>query len=410
MKIRLIASTIFTSATLIVGSISAPAVFADTASNIAGNGFGSTNDLTSTNSSSNTVVQQDTASISNNVTVNANTGGNNANMNTGGDTSILTGDATSQVLINNKANQNLLNLGGTSSNNAPTTLQELGNGASSTNFVSNSNTSANALFQNNNAAITNNVSNNLNTGRNNANQNTGWNGSGNVSILTGDASSGVGIGNAANNNWVDLNSSLGNSSGDVSSLIKGNGASSDNHITSTRSKTNSLVQGNTASIANNVRANLTTGQNGANQNTGGSEYIGTGNAGSLVRLNTLANLNAISTSSFDPGTDTLSQILGNGALSTNTVSNASADVNSIFQGGNGAGNLATITNGLTINPYTGNNNNNRNTSWDNGNSTVMTGGSLSQAQLQTTTNQNLIGINPTDLQFGFNLGDMLGMF
>lgn len=77
---------------------------------ISGNGAESKNTIDLGIDSSVAVAQQNNADISNNVSVDANSGKNSANENTGGDTSIATGDANVEVGVSNIANSNVLDL------------------------------------------------------------------------------------------------------------------------------------------------------------------------------------------------------------------------------------------------------------------------------------------------------------
>src|SRR5688572_8002304 len=71
---------------------------------ISGNGSDSDNTLNLGSTSSTVVTQSNTANISNNVQVNADTGGNDAEDNTGGDVAVTTGDSDVSVGISNTAN------------------------------------------------------------------------------------------------------------------------------------------------------------------------------------------------------------------------------------------------------------------------------------------------------------------
>ena len=73
----------------------------------AGNGSGSTNTGTVNSVVNNTNVQTNTANITNNLNLSANTGGNSASRNTGGDNSIVTGDANIVANIVNFVNNNI---------------------------------------------------------------------------------------------------------------------------------------------------------------------------------------------------------------------------------------------------------------------------------------------------------------
>lgn len=76
-----------------------------------GNGAGSTNTANTTVNNEQTIVQENTANIVNNVNLAANTGNNTANKNTGGDTQIKTGDANVVANIVNFVNNNIVGNG-----------------------------------------------------------------------------------------------------------------------------------------------------------------------------------------------------------------------------------------------------------------------------------------------------------
>ncbi len=70
------------------------------------NGADSSNSAAQTTTNSNTISQNNTANLANNITINANTGGNSTTKNTGGDTSIKTGDTNVILNIVNFVNNN----------------------------------------------------------------------------------------------------------------------------------------------------------------------------------------------------------------------------------------------------------------------------------------------------------------
>ena len=71
-----------------------------------GNGAGTTNDATVNTTNTNTTTQTNTANINNNITLAANTGGNDASYNTGGSSSVTTGNANVMANILNFVNNN----------------------------------------------------------------------------------------------------------------------------------------------------------------------------------------------------------------------------------------------------------------------------------------------------------------
>ncbi|TSC88183.1 MAG: Uncharacterized protein G01um101416_206 [Microgenomates group bacterium Gr01-1014_16] len=72
-----------------------------------GNGSGSTNDANVSQTTTNTTVQTNSATVQNDLKLTANTGGNSASYNTNGDSNIQTGDATIMANIVNFVNNNV---------------------------------------------------------------------------------------------------------------------------------------------------------------------------------------------------------------------------------------------------------------------------------------------------------------
>src|SRR2546430_1696013 len=73
--------------------------------------------------------------------------------------------------------------------------------------------------------------------------------------------------------------------------ITGNGSDSKSTINLSNNNTTNVVQSNNATVNNDVKTNLSTGDNRANDNTGGNVVVDTGNAKSNVTLSTVANSN-----------------------------------------------------------------------------------------------------------------------
>jgi hypothetical protein len=78
---------------------------------VSNNGSGSSNEVVLNQESSDTVVQENTATVNNTMDLTANTGDNTASRNTGGDNSIDTGDATIIANIINFVNNNVVGSG-----------------------------------------------------------------------------------------------------------------------------------------------------------------------------------------------------------------------------------------------------------------------------------------------------------
>ena len=145
---------------------------------ISGNGAGSDSQISATTSTTTEVTQENVANVENNVDVNANTGGNEANANIGGDTAISTGDASVSSSVENSLNTSAVD--DISCCNQSTEVKISGNGAGSDNTVSLTQSGGTSINVSNTANITNNVTGTANTGYNKANSN-----GGSVSIITG---------------------------------------------------------------------------------------------------------------------------------------------------------------------------------------------------------------------------------
>ena len=145
---------------------------------VSGNAEGSTNNVNVSTTQTTQTEQTNTAEITNNVEIDANTGDNTANENAG-DVNITTGDvnATSEI-INAGINQNYVEAGCC---NGELAINISGNGSDSNNTVGYSSNNNTNVSINNNANISNSVNGSANTGYNSANQNNG-----SVSIKTGD--------------------------------------------------------------------------------------------------------------------------------------------------------------------------------------------------------------------------------
>jgi len=164
---------------------------------ISGNGTGSTNYVSSTNTTTALISQNNTANITNNIYINANTGYNNALYN-GGSATIITGDITSNTTINNMNINNSFYKGAIGMGDSSILITE--NGAYSFNNAVVYDNFSVVVTNDNTANILNNVEQDLNTGGNNA-----WMNNGDVAILTGGIKSNVTINNEnINSNFVEV--------------------------------------------------------------------------------------------------------------------------------------------------------------------------------------------------------------
>ncbi len=286
---------------------------------IAGNGAGADNNITSNSNSNTTVQQTNSAYVSNNISVDNSTGGNEAKFNTGGATTVVTGDTSANVQVQNALNKNIAVLNCCNSQ-GDTSVTISGNGAKPTNKDGNTVTlnsnNTTGLFQTNGANVTNNVSVEGKTGKNDANYNTG----GTVDVVTGNTSAVVGVTTAANANIAQIGGIGSGAQGSSLTLgILGNGAGSDNNINVNMNRNTAITQGNSAYVTNDVGVEGSTGKNDANFNTGGDVTVVTGNAKAIVGVANELNFNVADVNCGCFGTDTIAKIKDNGANSDNAI-------------------------------------------------------------------------------------------
>jgi hypothetical protein len=249
--------------------------FAGTTIEISGNGADSKNKAEVDIDQSTYVEQSNQADIDNHVYAKADSGDNDANRNTGGGVSVDTGDASTTVSVSNQANSNVADVDCCGTGDVDVLIS--GNGDSSRNRVNldvNDDPETGTLVvQKNSADIDNDVKAKAETGDNDANRNTG----GDVSIMTGMATTGVTVSNSANCNMAYVGGS-GEGGMSLSAKILGNGADTRNKIDLDFDRSVWVEQTNRADIDNDVEAKAESGDNDANRNTGGTVSISTGDA------------------------------------------------------------------------------------------------------------------------------------
>ncbi len=387
---------------------------------LSGNGADSNNDANVAQQTNTTVVQNNTANISNNVEATANTGNNDANRNTGGDVSIDTGDADTVVGVSNTVNSNEAEVDGCC--NVDTDVLISGNGADSDNTVNLAQSSNTGVFQDNYASIKNYVYADSDTGNNDANRNTG----GSVEVTTGNADTAVIIVNNANSNWARVGSD-GNS-GSVSARILGNGAGSDNDINLALARNTAILQYNSLNLSNKVYAGAYSGNNRANRNTGGDVSIDTGNASTFVGIDNMANFNW---ADLDCGCllDVMAKIAGNGADSDNTINATLFTNKEVYQDNfwncgsrrSRGWRRSRPCNDVYADSYTGDNDANRNTGDPGADPSVETGNADTEVLIDNAGNSNSVGVSSSsfpwewpsggfefNLNLSFSLSELLG--
>src|SRR3989304_8801773 len=143
-------------------------------------------------------------------------------------------------------------------------------------------------------------------------------------------------------------------------VISGNGAGSDNWITTNQNSTTAVSQTNVANVTNNVDADAKTGYNDAGSNTGGDVTIKTGDAKAMTSVSTLANVNSAVVSSNGGGNPSAEFVIsGNGAFSDNYITANLRKLTSV-----GQSNIANISNNVDADAKTGGNDANFNTGGD----------------------------------------------
>lgn len=382
-----------------------PFAFASTTIEISGNGSSSDNDAKVTTSTTTTVVQSNEAKVSNNVDSDATTGNNDANDNTGGDVTISTGNAEANVDVSNELNANQADVNGCNCENDADVLIS-GNGSYSDNTAKLKTYNDVEVFQTNAAAVSNDIDTDAKTGDNDAERNTG----GDVTIMTGNASTDVDVKTQANSNVANVGGNNGGSS-DISLKILGNGSKSDNDIYLRSNQSVVLVQDNAAYVYNDIDADAKTGHNDANDNTGGDVTIDTGDADVNVDVDNMVNFNA---ADIDCGclTDVLAKISGNGSDSDNEIKAKIEKEMSDFQE-----NASDLYNDVDGDAKTGHNDAKRNTgSVHGGDPEILTGDATSDTTVDNSGNVNVLGPSVDwhlpeglDLDFHFDLSLLLSL-
>lgn len=164
-------------------------------------------------------------------------------------------------------------------------------------------------------------------------------------------------------------------------VISGNGAGSENEAEIEIEQSTQVVQNNFAEIENDVEANASTGDNKAEENTGGDVSIDTGDASTDVIVKNTVNSNSASVDCCGTG-DVDVLIEGNGANSENEVE---LEVND--EGGTGVfqSNKAEVENDVDAESETGGNEAEENTG---GTVEITTGAADTSVKLSTSANAN----------------------
>lgn len=163
-----------------------------------------------------------------------------------------------------------------------------GNGANSTNTVNVSQFNGSSVSQSNTSIVSTHVSSSASTGGNTANKNTG----GDVAVVSGDATSVVDVAVTGGTNEATANPCGCPSDSSPSTVnVSGNGAGSLNVVNLWKKVKSSISQVNTQVVGTSIWSKAKTGGNKANQNTGGSTGVQSGNAttGTVVSVGGSSN-------------------------------------------------------------------------------------------------------------------------
>lgn len=171
---------------------------------------------------------------------------------------------------------------------ANTTVVEAGNGAFSYNSVKVKSSNTTSVGQSNSSVISNTVSTSSSTGGNDASFNTG----GDVKIVTGNASTNVGIMNTGSSNEATL-PDCGCNQPDTTVLIKKNGAFSVNKVKVNYSNTKVVSQSNTTVLTNLVGSSSSTGDNNSSFNTDGGTIVKTGSTWTKIKVYNTGSSNTL---------------------------------------------------------------------------------------------------------------------
>jgi hypothetical protein len=268
------------------------------------------------------------------------------------------------------------------------TVEISGNGSDSDNDAYIDLKKTNSIAQYNDAYIDNNVDVKASTGGNDANDNTG----GDVNVDTGDSDVAVSVANLLNKNSAAIACC---ESGDTSVKIAGNGHKSDNKVDLDLDSENEIYQENDADVDNDVDVDAETGDNEANDNTGGDVEVDTGNSKVGVSLLTLANMNLAQIGGGDDeeGGSLSLWILDNGSDSDNEIDANIDSENSVAQY-----NDADVDNDVDVDADTGDNDANDNTG---GEVSIDTGNAEVEVEVA-----NALNFNWADLSCGCLFDDL----
>ncbi len=417
-----------------------------------GNGTNSDNSGSVSTEDTTNTIQDNSAAVNNDLELDSNSGNNDGSGNVG-NTTIDTGDAnvsgTIVTTVNTNADGIMVSefnveddhmgdlvldfaancIAGCGGGDA--LVKNTGNGSNSTNNAELDQVTNDNTFQNNDANIGNNMVLFADSGNNTGDNNTG----GNTEIDTGDANVSANVLTFANNNLAGGNivygvvniygdlvgdivfpeEMLGCCGGNTTVANVGNGSGSTNTGDVSQTTTDNTFQSNDATIDNVLVLDATTGDNDANDNTGGNTEIKTGNSDVTANVLNVANSNvagdwwlvlvneagqwigrilgspdgsnyagsAGTEFSVNPNGEITAVNSGNGSNSTNNAAVSTENNTTTVQN-----NDAHIVNNVQLGANTGGNSTSGNTG---GNNSINTGDANIVANLVNFVNNNIVG-------------------
>ena len=381
---------------------------------VTGNGSESDSEVKFEQENEVTVNQSNYADVTNDVKVYANTGENSAEDNTGGDVEIKTGDSDTTVAVSNTLNSNVAQVDACCA--ADVTAKISGNGEESDNDIDLELENEVKVNQYNDADVKNYVETKSETGENEAEGNTG----GDVTIKTGNADTTVTVATLANSNsaWVTGGDGEG---GSVSAIIADNGSDSDNEIELELENETDLDQSNYADILNDVEVRAESGENEAEDNTGGEVEIKTGDVTADVTVDNMANFNWADIDGCGCLEDLLAKINDNGEESDNEIKaelENEQDVNQ-YNDLDCSDEEKDACAEVEVKLDSGENEAEDNTQGDGEDPTIKTGDAGADVDVENTGNSNVFGGDHEfewempwgfdfNLNLSFNLEDLLG--
>ena len=276
----------------VINLVFAPSVLA-LELNISGNGDGSESSASTVIETTTTVIQENNLNVDNNLSTDANTGGNSVSGNTNSDINIETGNITQSVTVENNGNFSSVDIPCCQESSE---IEVVNNGSDSINSINLTQSNSTNVIVSQNVNISNTINGYANTGNNSSNNNT----QGSVLISSGNIKVSGGIMTGP----LNLSSITAGTGGfGILASINQNGANSDSKIYADFNNETNIFQLFHADIGNFVNWRLNTGGNEASENTGSDIDIKTGGIEFDFFIRNLLNIGKVDLGCcvFDPG-------------------------------------------------------------------------------------------------------------